>query len=263
MVAPGSPRRRFGGTGRHRDDRAAGQDRDAEPDGGQPRRRDFHRRLQARRTAPSELSDLAMIDHGSHYGFVENGVVLSKLQPGLATVVVFDDGSVDLETWTRQRTTPTLPRIRYARQNGVAHPGARRAGRRRAVPGSRVRSWGPGNWSGSADKKLRTLRAGLCLQESGGEAVPRLRLLLERHALLHGARVPGLRLPLRDAAGHERARAHLHGRLSRQGSQLLTQHLIDGMERRRRVQGRPAAAPLRQRRRQPGLLLSAAARPLR
>ena len=45
---PGGPRRRLDGTGRHRDDRATGQDRDAEPDGGQPCRRDVHRWLQAR-----------------------------------------------------------------------------------------------------------------------------------------------------------------------------------------------------------------------
>ena len=37
---------------------------------------------------------LATVNHGSHYGFVENGVVFSKLQPGLATVFVLEDGSV-------------------------------------------------------------------------------------------------------------------------------------------------------------------------
>ena len=37
---------------------------------------------------------------GSHYGFIENGVVFSKLQPGLATVFVLDDGSLEMKTWT-------------------------------------------------------------------------------------------------------------------------------------------------------------------
>ena len=37
--------------------------------------------------------DLALKNHGSHYGFLENGVVFSKLQPGLATVFVLNDGS--------------------------------------------------------------------------------------------------------------------------------------------------------------------------
>lgn len=173
------------------------------------------------------MSDLAMIDHGSHYGFVENGVVLSKLQPGLATAVIFDDGSVDLKTWTQQDDAD-LPRIRFARQNGVAIV-ERDAASLRTVPGSRVRQWGPGNWSGSVDKKLRTLRAGLCLQESEGKkflvygyfsnATPssmarvfqacdcRYAMLLDMNALEHTYM----------AVYH------------RQGSRLLTQHLIDGM----------------------------------
>ena len=173
------------------------------------------------------MSNLATIGQGSHYGFVENGVVLSKLKPGLATVVVFDDGSVDLKTWTEQDDAD-LPRIRHARQNGVAilEPDA---GSQRTVPGSRVQSWGRGNWSGSVDKKLRTLRAGLCLQESQGKqflvyayfsnATPssmarvfqacdcRYAMLLDMNALEHTYM----------AVYH------------RQGSELITQHLIDGM----------------------------------
>ncbi len=50
---PGGPRRRLDGTGRHRDDRATGQDRDAEPDGGRavsPRRSPV---ASSARTAPS------------------------------------------------------------------------------------------------------------------------------------------------------------------------------------------------------------------
>jgi hypothetical protein len=33
---------------------------------------------------------LAMQNHGSHYGFIEQGVIFSKLQPGLATLIVND-----------------------------------------------------------------------------------------------------------------------------------------------------------------------------
>ncbi len=173
------------------------------------------------------MSRLALIDHGSHYGFIENGVVLSKLEPGLATAVVFDDGSVDLKTWTAADDAG-LPRIRYARQNGVAIL-ERDAGSLRTVPGSHVRDWGGGNWSGSVDKQLRTLRAGLCLQESPGKqflvygyfssATPsamarvfqacgcRYAMLLDMNALEHTYM----------AVYHQ------------QGSRLLTQHLIDGM----------------------------------
>ncbi len=174
------------------------------------------------------FSPLAMIDHGSHYGFVENGVVLSKLQPGLATVVVFDDGRVDLKTWTKENDSD-LPRIRYARQNGVPilepEPGSRRI-----VPGARVREWGPGNWSGSADKRLRTLRAGLGLQESPG-----------KQFLVYGyfsSATPSAMARVFQASGCRYAmlldmNALEHTYLAlyqRQGARLVTQHLINGME---------------------------------
>jgi hypothetical protein len=108
---------------------------------------------------------LALRNHGSHYGFIEQGVVFSKLQPELATVIVMDDGGVQMMTWTAADDA-LLPRIRFARQNGVplieydAETGT-------SSPGALVRDWGPGNWSGSEDERLRTLRAGLCLQVTG------------------------------------------------------------------------------------------------
>ena len=173
------------------------------------------------------MSDLALIDHGSHYGFVENGVVLSKLQPGLATVVVFDDGRVDLETWT-EADEADLPRIRYARQNGVPIL-ERDAASLRSVPGSRVRSWGAGNWSGSSAKKLRTLRAGLCLQASQGKPF-----------LVYGyfsSATPSSMARVFQACGCQYAmlldmNALEHTYMAvyrRQGSRLVTEHLIDGM----------------------------------
>jgi hypothetical protein len=100
----------------------------------------------------------------SHYGFVENGTVLSRLQPGLATLVVNDDGTVDLRTWSASDDRE-LWRVRHARQNGV--PLVERDevdGELR--PGRLVRNWAWGNWSGSVDGKLRTVRSGVCLQES-------------------------------------------------------------------------------------------------
>lgn len=109
------------------------------------------------------VGPLALRNHGSHYGFIEEGVIFSKLQPGLATVLVTDDGVVDLATWTAA-DEPLLPHLRYARQNGVPLIEWDRA-RARGVPGELVDRWGPGNWSGSAEEALRTVRAGLCLQE--------------------------------------------------------------------------------------------------
>jgi hypothetical protein len=110
---------------------------------------------------------LAQQNYGTHYGFIEQGVVFSKLQPDLATLWVDDVGEVRMKTWTAGDAS-RLPHIKYARQNGVP---LIEYDQRTGVssPGALVDSWGPGNWSGSADERLRTLRAGLCLQEVGGE----------------------------------------------------------------------------------------------
>jgi hypothetical protein len=110
--------------------------------------------------------DLAARNNGSHYGFVENGVVFSRLQPGLATVFVLEDGSVGMKTWL-ESDNALSPRIKYARQNGVPLVEFDRASGS-TTPGNLVARWGPGNWSGSEDEKLRTIRAGLALQEAGG-----------------------------------------------------------------------------------------------
>lgn len=173
------------------------------------------------------FSPLAQRQHGSHYGFVENGVVLSKLNPGLATVVVFNDGRVDLRTWT-PADDALLPRIRHARQNGVAivEP---EAGSGRIGPGARVREWGAGNWSGSADRSLRTLRAGLCLQEAEGERY-----------LVYGyfsSATPSAMARVFQAANCRYAmlldmNALEHTYLAvyqRQGGKLSAEHLIEGM----------------------------------
>jgi hypothetical protein len=107
---------------------------------------------------------LAQRGFGSHYGFIESGVVLSKLQPGLATIFELDDGSVEMKTWSRDDDA-LLERIKFARQNGVpiieTDPATGEP-----VPGALVARWGDGNWSGSEDRRLRTVRAGICLQES-------------------------------------------------------------------------------------------------
>ncbi|HEY6341932.1 MAG TPA: hypothetical protein VIY49_10605 [Bryobacteraceae bacterium] len=106
-----------------------------------------------------KFGDLALRNHGSHYGFLENGVVFSKLQPGLATVFVLNDGSIGMKTWT-DRDDALLPKIEHARQNGVSIIES-------GVPGPLVNRWGAGNWSGSAEGTLRTLRSGAAVQTNG------------------------------------------------------------------------------------------------
>ncbi len=102
-------------------------------------------------------------NNASHYGFMEHGVVMSKMQPGLATVIIFTDGIITLKTWQEQ-DNKLLPTIRHARQNGVP------------IIQNDLPDQGPrpsiyvvkslfGNWSGSADGKYRTLRACIALQE--------------------------------------------------------------------------------------------------
>jgi len=109
---------------------------------------------------------LALRNHGSHYGFIEQGVIFSKLQPGLATLFVDDSGAVQMKTWA-PTDDAELPHIKYARQNGVP---LIEYDEKTAVssPGPLVNSWGAGNWSGSSEEHLRTLRAGACLLASGG-----------------------------------------------------------------------------------------------
>jgi len=112
-----------------------------------------------------KYGELASKNYGSHYGFLENGVVFSKLQPGLATIFVLDDGSIQMKTWERQDDR-MLAKVKYARQNGV--PLVEFDERSQStVPGRLVNSWGPGNWSGSEDMKLRTIRSGVALQWNG------------------------------------------------------------------------------------------------
>jgi hypothetical protein len=85
-----------------------------------------------------------MRNNGSHYGFIEEGVVFSKLQPGLATIYVLDDGTFGMKTW--QTTDATLQeRIRYARQNGVPIIERLADSDGPGVPGAMVSRYGPGN----------------------------------------------------------------------------------------------------------------------
>ena len=114
-----------------------------------------------------KYGELALRNHGSHYGFVENGVVFSQLQPGLATILILDDGSVEMKTWS-EADNSLLARIRYARQNGVPVVEFDRASQT-AAPGALVNRWGPGNWSGSEEVKLRTMRSGAAIQKNRGK----------------------------------------------------------------------------------------------
>jgi hypothetical protein len=108
--------------------------------------------------------ELSAVNNGSHYGFVEHGVIFSKLQPGLSTIYVLDDGTLNMKTWSKEDDL-LLPRVSFARQNGVPIIERGRDGGA-GVPGAFVSRYGAGNWSGSQEGRYRTLRAGACLQET-------------------------------------------------------------------------------------------------
>lgn len=165
-------------------------------------------------------------NHGSHYGFVEQGTVLSKLQPGLASLLVLDDGSVEMKTWAMEDNR-LLSRIKHARQNGVAliEPDATGL----AVPGALVAQWAAGNWSGSDKENLRTLRAGACLQET-----------TSKRFLIYGyfsTATPSAMARVFQSYGcryamHLDMNALEHTYLAlyvRKGSEVVVEHLVEGM----------------------------------
>jgi hypothetical protein len=182
---------------------------------------------------------LAQRNHGSHYGFIEQGVIFSKLQPGLATVWVTDEGSVELATWAAL-DNGLLPHLRYARQNGVPlieYDAARGV----SVPGELVNLWGPGNWSGSAEEVLRTLRAGLCLQQNGAR-----RFLIYGYfsaatpsamaRVFQACRCRYAMLLDMNALEHTYLALYVH-----RNRQLIVEHLIRGMEEVDRTAGKEFA----------------------
>lgn len=99
-------------------------------------------------------------DHGTHYGFAEGGVVLSRLQVGLSTLFQRrGDPRPQLRTWTSADAKAGSRGLLFARQNGV--PLIQDGG-----IGSLTR--GGGNWSGSNEKKTETMRSAACVSTAGG-----------------------------------------------------------------------------------------------
>ncbi len=185
---------------------------------------------------------LALVNYGSHYGFIEQGTVFSKLQSGLSTFYVLDDGTVGMKTWVDSDNAALLPRLRHARQNGVAlieyDPATAYS-----KPGALVNRWGAGNWSGSDHEDLRTLRAGVCLVEEKG-----------RRFLVYGylsAATPSAMARVFQAYGcryamHLDMNALEHTYLAvytHKNDKVMVQHLIQGMAEVDRKGGNGDYAP--------------------
>ena len=116
-----------------------------------------------KRHAAFRYGELSKTNKAHHYGFMENGVMLVSPSEGLATVIIYKDGRVDLKRWTAQ-DNEKLPLIKHIRQNGV--PLIRRDETGQGIPGKLVKHWGAGNWSGTVDKQLRAPRGGACIVET-------------------------------------------------------------------------------------------------
>jgi hypothetical protein len=74
---------------------------------------------------------------------------------------------MQMKTW-QEAGNKLLPKIKHARQNGVPLIESFDEASESSVPGRLVARWGPGNWSGSENEKLRTIRAGAAVQENHG-----------------------------------------------------------------------------------------------
>jgi hypothetical protein len=109
-----------------------------------------------------KAGELAKTNKGHHYGFMENGVLMMSPSPNLITLISYQDGRTDLRVW-REEDNAELDQIKHLRQNGVPFIEPGEDGR--GIPGKLVKFWVPGNWSGSADVKLRTPRGAACLIE--------------------------------------------------------------------------------------------------
>ena len=175
-----------------------------------------------------KYGDYAVIDTGKHYGFVEKGVIYSKLKTELSTLYALKDGTMGMKTWTDDDNA-LLPRLMFARQNGVPliEPDPVTGA---GIPGARVTQWGPGNWSGSANADLRTLRAGACMQQNQG-----------RRYLIYGyfsTATPSAMARSFQAYGCDyamlldmNALEHTYlGLYPRQNGTVLVEHLIAGMK---------------------------------
>lgn len=100
-------------------------------------------------------------NHGTHYGIVEAGVMLSRLHPGLATLYQRTGEEPSLKLWTEADNEKGLNGLLFARQNGLPLVEAGREGQQLSI------SWG-GNWSGNADGDAETMRSAVCVANRAG-----------------------------------------------------------------------------------------------
>lgn len=99
---------------------------------------------------------LSQRGNGTHYGFAEAGVALSKLHIGLATFFQREGEPPQLKTWDARDEAMGLNGLIFARQNGLplVDDGA---------PGKMLGITAGSNWSGNQDGDPETMRSALCV----------------------------------------------------------------------------------------------------
>ena len=97
---------------------------------------------------------------GKTYGYIEKGIELRPMSPGLVTFMVDKYGKTRIETWPEDLFAQARLKkeIVSARQNGVPLI-------EDGKPGKFVSNWGAGNWSGDAKGRLQSLRSSVCISE--------------------------------------------------------------------------------------------------
>ncbi len=118
--------------------------------------------------AAFKYGPLAESEAGHHYGVMENGIIMSKIVPDLATAAIDVDGQLNLSTWpSGTKGQDLLASTRHVRQNGVpVIDGIDADGI--SIPGKYVSDY-RGNWSGDSAGDLVTVRSGLCQYQRGNK----------------------------------------------------------------------------------------------
>ena len=125
-----------------------------------------------------KYGELATKNRGSHYGFIEEGVVFSKLQPGLATLYVLSDGSVQMKTWSEEDNHGLGPcQIRTTERSGV---GRARSENRQPSSGRVDHQVGAGELVGVRRTRIAHVARRRLSSKHGRQAVSHLRIFLDR-----------------------------------------------------------------------------------
>jgi hypothetical protein len=105
---------------------------------------------------------LSARNHGSHYGFAEAGVSLSRINPGISTFFQRVGEAPQIKIWSAEDEARGTDKLIFARQNGLPLV-------ENGKPGSNLAIDHAGNWSGNQDGNPNTMRSSLCMATHGSK----------------------------------------------------------------------------------------------